>query len=336
MKGEKNNMKEYEYTTSRLREWYKNKIRALSITTPPFNTILIFETLIIDILRNGGKVLYIWGGEGENKKLLDMLKKHTSVCIESSLIKEGQSSSNIAQVNYNNLEKVRGDYDLAIFDDISTFSKISKQTIAIKYLWLSHISKKIIIYSVDRAITIGDKIDMAHSRKAFPFVEPRFLTTRIDLRKDIPYILYDYLNWFLNENKNAIMYVPDEETLSIVYEYYSNTIKIKGVKVICKPKKRKNIVDISKIKDSAVLIITDYLDRDTNSYKVENAVVLFADSNKYNYKKLLYICGQIGALNKKLPEVLFVSNEITEDMKKVKKISQGFNRKVWERKYKDF
>lgn len=333
MKSEKINMNEYEYITSKLREWYKNKVRALSITAPPFNTILIFETLIINILKNGGKVLYIWGGEGENNKLLDMLKKHTSVYMKSSPIKEGESRGNIAQVNYKNLEKIKGSYDLAIFDDISTFSKISKQTIAIKYLWLSNISKKIIIYTVDRPITIGDKIEMAHTYKTFPFVEPRFLTTRIDLKKDIPYMLYDYLNWFLNKNKNAIMYVPDEETLSIVYKYYLNTINIKGVKVICKSKNNKNTINIPKIKDSAFLIITDYFGRDINNYKAENAVVLFADSKKYNYKKLLYICGQIGVINKKLPEVLFVSNEITEDMNKVKKISQGFNRKVWERKY---
>ena len=329
-------MDEYDYTVNKMQQWYNKKVKTLSIIAPPFNTLLIFEKLIVDIVKRHGKVLYIWGEDGENKEILDMIRKYATIDITHSAMEEGEGLNNINQVNYKNVEKIIGNYELTIFDDISVFSRISKQAIAVKYLWISHLSNKVILYTVDRAITIGDTIEMAHTYKNFPFVEPRVLSTRIDLKQDIPYMVYDYLKWFLDKNKNAIIYVPDEESLNIVYEYYSNKLKIQDTKVICISKNEKISRNILKIKDRSVIIITDWLEYEIESYKVENAIVLFADSKKYNYKKLIYICGKIGAVNRKLPEVLLVANEITEDMNKAKIIAQGFNKKVWDRKYKNY
>jgi hypothetical protein len=59
---------------------------------------------------------------------------------------------------------------------------------------------------------------------------------------------------------------------------------------------------------------------------------MFSDNERYNYKKILYICGQIRNINQKLPEVLLVSNDVSNDMDKAKNMARDFNKKVWEKR----
>ena len=60
-------------------------------------------------------------------------------------------------------------------------------------------------------------------------------------------------------------------------------------------------------------------------------MVYFANDPEFNYKKLIYFCGSVGRGEKDWKgEVIFLSNEETEDMEKAKNITRNFNKEAWE------
>ncbi|MGL4108956.1 hypothetical protein [Clostridium sp. LP20] len=324
---------EIEYSVKKISQWYRKNTKTLSIITSPFNNNYILEDVILEVLNNRKNVLYVWGQNGEDRTLIEELKK-IKKNITYSTIDSGESKSNITFVNYKNIGNISGKYELTIFDDISNFSTLSKEALRTKYENLIKISNRMILYTIEPITTLGDKLEVAPICSKNPFVEPRFITTRIDLNKDIPYILYDYLKWFRDKRKNIIIYVPSKEKLSLVYDYYANKLKIEGVKVIAISRRddKKNIKNVLKIKDKATFIITDFMEESLKDLKIDNAIVLFSDDEKYNYKKFLYLCGEIGKININLPEVLFVSREVSEEMEIAKDMARDFNKKIWEKR----
>ena len=44
------------------------------------------------------------------------------------------------------------------------------------------------------------------------------------------------------------------------------------------------------------------------------------------------MCGQIRNINYNSPEILLVSNSVSEDMDKAKDMARDFNKKVWEKR----
>ena len=89
---------------------------------------------------------------------------------------------------------------------------------------------------------------------------------------------------------------------------------------------------VLKYKDKAIFIITDKVKELSEYCLVNDAVILFADDIRYTYKKIMYLCGKIGQINDELPEVLLVSNNISNDIDKAKELSREFNKKIWEKK----
>lgn len=328
---------EFEDVIRKINHWYRSTAKILSITTVPFNTTLIFNNIISEVIGENKKVLYVWGKDGEDRRLIQEIRE-VRTRITYTQIESGLGQCDINFVNYKNIDKIIGNYGLIILDDISTFSTLNKIELKLKYEEIAKCGERVIVYSMEEITSLGEKFEAIPENNNYPFVEPRIITTRIDLNKDIPYILYDYLKWFRDDKKRVIIYTPNKEKLQLVYAYYSNKLKMDGVKVVTVSKKddKKTIRNVLMIKDKATFIITDFMEVSLEDSKVSDAVVLFADSREYNYKKLLYLCGQIGRINKKHPEVLFVSRDVSEEMDRAKDMSRVFNKKLWEKRSKRY
>eukprot|EP00828_Plagiopyla_frontata_P037500 TRINITY_DN49266_c0_g1_i1.p1 TRINITY_DN49266_c0_g1~~TRINITY_DN49266_c0_g1_i1.p1 ORF type:complete len:389 (-),score=53.85 TRINITY_DN49266_c0_g1_i1:409-1575(-) len=324
------------YAIDKINYWYKKNIKYLTIVTVPFNTACVFCNIIDHVSSNRQKILYVWGKNIENRELVTALRNKNST-ISHSYIRKGSSSSDLTFINYNNIEFIEGEYELIIFDDITYFSSLSQVMIREIIDICSQKGNRTIIYSIVKNTFIGEKIELVAYNYKQPFVEPRVITTRINLDTDIPYTLYDYLKWFKDSNRKVAIYVPSKEKLDLVYEYFTNRLKLKEVKIIKASKKEeiKKYQRVSMIKDKAIFIITNKVEELLEYCYMDDAVVLFSDDSKYDYKKLLYMCGQMRSINSSLPEILFVSNEVSEDMEKVKKMARNFNKKVWEKKLKE-
>ena len=89
---------------------------------------------------------------------------------------------------------------------------------------------------------------------------------------------------------------------------------------------------VSKYKDKAIFIITNKIEELLEYCCIDDSVIMFSDNERYNYKKILYVCGQIRNIKSNLPEVLLVSNYISEDMDKAKNMARDFNKRVWEKR----
>lgn len=336
-KVNKINSEEFEYTQRKINQWYFKQTKYFSIITQPFNTTIIFRDLIINMVNDNKKILYVWGKNGDNKELIKSIIKNNKK-ISYGHIEEGYIDKDITFITYKNINNLVEKYDLIIFDDISTFSMMRKERCRLKIDYLSKYADRIIIYSIEKIVVGSETIEISSIYKNRPFVEPRIIKTRVDLNKDIPYLLYEYMKWFVDSSNVITLYVPSEEKVDLVCEYYKNKIHIKDAKIIPIYKNEdKNIeYSVSKIKEKTIIIVTSCINKSLDELKSENAIVLFADDERYTYKKMLYLCGEYRRFNTKLSEILLVTKDENEEIDKLKKIARGYNKKIWDRKSKIF
>ena len=254
------NVKEFNNCVSKINKWYNKQTKILNIITNPYNTTLIFLNIIKLLIEENKKILYVWNGEKCNEEILRELKKEKS-SFKYSCNKELDGSEDLVFINSRNMKNIRNYYDICIIDDISVYSTISKEEIrsGIEYLYIY--TKRIISYSVDKVINMGTSFEISDLIRKKVFVEPRVITTRVKLDEDIPYTLYDYLMWFKNNKRKVIIYVPTEDRINKIYNYYTKEIKIKDVNVI-KFLKGDSIRELESAyinKNKSTFIITNYI-----------------------------------------------------------------------------
>lgn len=325
-------IKEFNNYKASIDKWYNKENKILSIITNPYNTNLIFTDIIQKLISENKKVLYVISDEKYGKNIIEYLRKK-DLKFTYSYVKENIMQSDITIVNYKNINKIKDFYDLVIIDDISSYSNISNDEIvrAVESIYIY--SKKIIIYTMERIIKVGYCLEISDLIRKNLFVEPRFITTRVNLDEDIPYLLYDYLIWFREMKRKVIIYVPTEEKVNNIYNYYVDKLKLRDIRIIkyLNSFTDKDVENIYKIKDKTVFIITQNLMK----YDLEDMdiVVLYCDNKQYNYKKLTYL--STGIKNDKniiqKREVILVSNEISDDMDKSKELIRSYNKKIWEK-----
>ncbi|MGL5086077.1 MAG: hypothetical protein ACRC68_10260 [Clostridium sp.] len=326
------NFKEFNNCITKINQWYKKKSKMLTVTTSPYNTTLIFSSIISEIIRNEGKILYIWGNEFENKELTDNIKLKREN-LTYGFLKSGKDNLDITFTSFINVVNIRGNYELCIIDDISAFSLMSNENIVELFEGMYLYNKRIILYSLERIVAMGEKLEISQMVCKTPFVEPRIITTRINLEEDIPYALYDYLKWFKSNKRRVVIYVPSIDKIKRVYDKYSQILKSDEVKVITlsRGESTKALEKAVNMKDRAIFIVTNNYGQYLSNIKNLDVVVLFADSSFYSYKKILYLCAEAGKDNERTGEVLMVSKEISNDMDVAKTMSRDFNKKIWEK-----
>lgn len=327
------NVKEFNNCVSKINKWYNKQTKILNIITNPYNTTLIFLNIIKLLIEENKKILYVWNGEKCNEEILRELKKEKS-SFKYSCNKELDGSEDLVFINSKNIKNIRNYYDICIIDDISVYSTISKEEIrsGLEYLYIY--AKRIISYSVDKVINMGTSFEIGDLIRKKVFVEPRIITTRVKLDEDIPYTLYDYLMWFKNNKRKVIIYVPTEDRINKVYNYYTKEIKIKDVNVIklLKEDSTREIDSTYINKNKSTFIITNYIREYSIKTEGIDIVVLFADEAFYNYKKILYFCADVGnnTNDKSIGEVLLVARDISKDMDLAKDITRRYNKNIWE------
>lgn len=324
-------LNEYE---KKISVWYKKHIKFLNIIAPPFESTCIFQNIIKEIYMNQGKILYVWGKEAANQELKNCLKKR-DIDIKCSYIKRGKLEKGINFVCYKNLKNIeisKEEAELAVFDDLSSYNMITAFSMNEYIDFLGKICRKVIIFSMEKAQVIGEKM-MFPSFCDQPFLEPRVITTRIDLNKDIPFSVYDYLKFFYETKTKTLVLAKNKKRADEIYDYFLKSIKFPEnclIKITEKNEARR-LNHVLKHQNRALFIIS-IPDIDIfKNYEAENLVVLNADDDMYNYKKLLFLCGALQKSAGSSPEALLVSNSVTAEMDKAKDIARNFNKVLWER-----
>lgn len=309
-----------------------NKLHALNVISAPYNNCSIFLEGVLNIIYKKGKVLYITNEDEENIKFLQEIKKKTSFR-EYYYFRNKSGNNNEKKLvfcNHENSKYIEEEFDLIIYDDISSYSEYTTEDI--RAAIYSKKSLKYVVYSIEEVLDYGDIIEYPIKIKNTPFVEPRIINTRIDINKDIPYVMYEYLTWFAKSNKNVVIYIPDKEKKSLVFEYLKALDDTISSLVVDIEADNKKLLNRFKIKDICTIAITNSMNNIPKDMNDLNIVVYFADHITLDYKKLIFICGKaVMTKGVKGSEVIFLSNTITYNMEKAKDITRTFNKLAWEK-----
>lgn len=288
----------------------------------PFQNNSILINAISKVIEENGHILYIWGYENVSKKIYKEINKIGKVAYSIN----GLSEANLVFMDFKHTYNIVKNYDLIIIDDVSTYFKINEFSLEGLYNKCKAHTKKIIVYGIESCAFKKDGIDLSRLDAKERFLEPRVITTRIDLKTDIPYSLYDYILWFRKRKSKIAFWVPYNEDIESLYYYYLNEIKLEGVKII-RGNEYKNDLNI---KDRAIFIITNNMEELCKISKLDGIIALFADNEKLDYKKVIYMCGQV---TNKMGEVILVCKNETDEIEKARKLTRDFNKKLWDEKF---
>ncbi|WP_052447284.1 hypothetical protein [Clostridium polynesiense] len=323
------------YINKKIKNWYTDKeVSVLNLVTTPYNTSSVLEDLIKELINENKKVLYITNREEKSIEVLKHFKQDKSIK-SYSYFRSGDTNinSHIIFTNHENAIYFNRDFDLIIYDDIEGYSNYSKMEIQVLLNFLYKYSPKIIAYSMEPIFLNSTVIEVPCFRGKYLIAEPRTISTRIDLNRDIPYIMYDYLTWFIKLKRKVIIYTPNDENANRVYEYLLalkenlNTLihRFKG------DKKDRKLEYLLKSRDIPVIVVTNYFEDYFENINNIDIIVFNADNRIFDYKKLIYFCGKVSVYNNSKGEVLLLANEVTQEMEKAKDITRKYNKLAWER-----
>ena len=295
---------------------------------------LLLET-ITAYANEKKSILYITNEDELSIDIIYYINKFSNLgkCVHSAKRIYSSVGEYLHLCNHENALKLQEKFDLVIYNDIRSFPKYNKQQIKKILLKMCKPEGVAIAYSIENVLSEGTTIMLPLKDSKIPIIEPRVITTRINLSVDIPLVVYEYLNWSIISNRRVIIFTPDEEKAIAVFEYLSNF----------KEKLSENIfLFISKKSDDDVLV--DFMNKDkgiivTNDFEESylefhavDVMVYFADNIKFNHKQLLYLSSKVGRYeNIQRGEAIFLANVETAQMDKAKSMARKFNKKAWEK-----
>ncbi|MCX0354849.1 hypothetical protein LI064_10025 [Clostridium perfringens] len=297
-----------------LKKWYvKSNDRFINLICEPYQKLNFIESLISDCLINNEKVLYV----GKSRK----------VCKNEQL-----NSMNFDFVNFNNIFNIKKNFDLIIYDDVSLYSNKSSIECNEDLMYLKRLSKKIVICSVDKVFNNIKHIEILNNQRKTHFLEPRLITTRVNLETSMPYTVYDYIEWFIREKRILVVYVPNKFNLNKIYEYYTEDLNLENkVKIVKEDKKNSflNIVNESRFKKEGIIFITDSLHEYFDSIPECDMVIYSFEKDIVDYKKIIFACGALCKDKCTGREVILLSNEEGDNIETARRLARGFNKTLW-------
>jgi late competence protein required for DNA uptake (superfamily II DNA/RNA helicase) len=313
--------------------WSLGRDKVLNLVSPPYNSVDILLKTILSYVSKGKKVLYVTGESEGLIQITGLIKRYSDfrgyAYVRNNFI---PSNTPVHICNYISALRIREEYDLVIYDDINSFPEYNNYEIIDLIIKCLKESGKGICLSVEEVFKNSRDIFVPIRSNKRPLPEPRYIITRIDLNKEIPYLLYDYLNFSVESNRKVVIYLPDSERVHSVYSYLSNLRNSLGKNImyfINGESDEKLVDNFTRIK-KAILITDDYKER-SEMLEDTDIIVYFADDTTFDYKNLVYFCGKAGRSDKlRSSEVVFLANSESYDMDKAKNIIRHFNKEAWE------
>lgn len=312
--------KEITEVKKEIDNWFYSSENLLTVCARPLQKNNILYELIGSILKNRGNVLYIWGNSKVDEKMVQTLNLSSK---RYSYSREGLDKGNLQFMNTKYMYNVSKNYNLIIVDEVSAYTRLLDEEYKSLYIKLRSFSDKILFFSLS-SISKERFIDIRNIEKKEVFVQPRVILTRINLKSDVPISLYDYIVWYKSNRKNLVIYVPIENDLENTYEYYSEKLNLRGVKVI------KNSESMCRSMGKSLFLVTNKIRDVIEAKSVDGIIVLNADDKRVDYKKILFICGKVGLKLCKFSEVLLACRVESKDIEKSLKIIRDFNKKLWD------
>ncbi|WMJ79658.1 hypothetical protein RBU49_12345 [Clostridium sp. MB40-C1] len=312
-------------------EWSFSKERYLNIISPPYISTDIFVELILNFIKQSKKVLYITNENDSDVEIIEKIKKESKFRGYTYLKQNSKFEESLLIIaKHEMVDKLNCKFDLVIYDEIKNFSEYTAYEIIDIMNSKAHDDTKLVTCFIEKIFENKRGIVLPVRNNVYPLIEPKFISTRVDINKDIPYVIYEYLEWSLKINsQKVVIYVPSEDKVDKVYKYlalYCNKMNKNILSFVENKSNKKILNNFLKMKEG-LLVTNDFYSDISNS----NVMVFFADDTVFDYKKLVYISGKVGKKEKNPKgEVIFLGNCETEDIDKARNITRNFNKEAWE------
>jgi late competence protein required for DNA uptake (superfamily II DNA/RNA helicase) len=313
--------------------WSCGREKVLNVIAVPYSSPVVFLKVILHYVEADKKILYITGEPEDNIQILSLIKKYTDFR-EYSYVRSSVTPINsmLTLCDYRNAVRLKDGYDLVIYDDTSSFPEYNNFEVMDLAIKCTKDTGKIIVCAVESIFKNQRDIIIPIRDNKRPLIEPRYVLTRIDLSKEMPYMIYDYLNFSVDNDRKVIIYVPDSQGVQSVFSYlcnFRNSLSKNIMYYINGESYEKVLYNFAKIK-KAILVTDDYKDRFVNLEDTD-IIVYTSHSTLFDYKKLIYFCGKAGRSDKlRTSEVVFLANSESYDMDKAKNTIRYFNKEAWE------
>ncbi|MGH4051847.1 MAG: hypothetical protein ACREVX_10940 [Clostridium sp.] len=312
-----------------------NNKRRIDVVSAFYNSSDIFLKTIIAFANEKKNILYITNEDDQCIDISYFISEFSNLAqyVNSNDSNYNNVNEQLYICNYQDALKLQEKFDLVIYNDIRSFPKYNKQQIKRILLKMCKAGGTAIAYCIENVFDEGITIMFPLKNTNIPIIEPRIITTRINLSADIPLVVYEYLNWSIISNRKVIIFTPDAQKATAVFEYLS----------ILKEKLSENIflfiagksddyIKLKFINKEKGIIVTNDFEESYVQFHYINVIVYFADDEKFNYKQLLCLSSKVGRYeNEHKGEAIFLANAETEQMDEAKSIARKFNEKAWER-----
>ncbi|MGL4730704.1 MAG: hypothetical protein ACRCW0_03855 [Clostridium sp.] len=319
-----------EDVKSEILRYVKKNKDIINVISYFYNTSTIFLEAINYCINNDKSVVYIINQEKENVEILKCLDSKKYIFLNDNI---DEDTGKINFCDYNRAIYLEEKYDLIIFDELGYMPTLSKKNIKNLLAKLSKNRSTVISYSIEPIFEKATSIYFPVNKYNTPLIEPRVITTKINMEEDLPLVAYDYLNWTIATDKKTIIYVPDSKQVINVFSYMDKLREklTKDIFYYIKGKKDKSYVKSFITSKTGILITNDYDEFDDGTLNNINIMVFFADDTKFNYKNLVYLVSKIErAKSTQRKEIIFICKDENEEIEKAKNIMRALNKKGWE------
>ena len=317
--------KEKDYNLKKMIKWFTNsRDEHFNIVCHPLYDLNLIICFLDEILYSNKKVLYLTENQSYVKKFLHNKKVSHRQSIVFSKIE--------------NVHKLNSNFDLVIFDDVNINSDFKDSNI-IPFLKNIKCRKKIILTM--KEILNSSNLVYEINGDFEIFKEPRTICTKIDLDFDIPYVVFEFLEWFMINEGKVILLTKDEESSLKVYAYMKKYVsfspKLKNLFLERNFKSFEDFEEKTFLNSYIYVCTTNFLREmekiigENTNYKNELNIVVFSAENKnFNYKRLLGLCSVCNFLSDCKNEIIFVFNYENMEILMAKSISRSYNKRIWE------
>lgn len=293
--------------------------RRINVISPMNSDGSILGAVIRWATQSNMKIIYI---SDNTKKAQSIIGKARGSLKENGVVLK---TFNEAMYTYDK-------YDIVIYDELGSRPVNSKENIRGILEEICGSYGSIITYSFEPIFDHDKKIYRFNNKRKTPIMEPRVITTRINLQEEISNYVYDYIKWSINTNKKVLVYVPDGYKADKVYKAFKainsslRTILYKGKSSDGSDK------EISRfIVASTGVMITDNLFDGFSGMHGTNVMMFFADDPSINYRDLIYVSSKGDELAQNgCNEVIFICRTETPEIDKCKKVLRELNKRAWE------
>lgn len=297
-----------------LSRWYNDKDdKIVNLICEPYKPLILVNKLILQRVESNEKVLYV-----------SKYKKKINIFNDDRWI--------IEHVDFNEVYKVSGLYNLIVIDDITFYSDKTELELLENISFLIKKCNKIVVCSINNVINNVKTIELSNMEKDTHFIEPRVMTTRLNLTSSMPFVLYDYLKWFNKEKRNVVIYVPNKKKGNELFNYYIDTLNVnKDLYVIqSEDGELLNDIDRLKFKDKSSIIITNKLHNYLDEINGVDIIFYFADKKFFDYKKIIFACAALTKDKYVTRELILLCNEEGNNIDYAKSIARKYNKFIWE------